>query len=467
MGSEEKQEEEQKGEVSSSENYPAEPKADFHKISDLFKAVNKDSSGQSPEEFKELASLAQTRGKPRGIEPILAPRFGPVNEGALPAGAVSMEILGEVRSSGTKVEVPPLPPVPGIPHREDILLDTHGERPQTAVRDPLFAARILEQEREALAWPITILPKTSRITPIAPPEGGEQEGDSVKTIRTYQSDVAEALKKQKTSVIQMVLAEHKRKEKNAEELSPTSKKNLPVILTSAFFIVLSIVLIGGGGFYFLSNNKSVESPTEKTEVPALVFAEAKKGIDITGFSRDRVISEVNKEINASNLRLDSVLNIYFAERVDPSAPLSPTNTLRLVSTERFFRALESKMPNALSRSLEPQFMLGVHAFNGNEAFLILKTNFFENAFAGMLKWEEFMGRELLPLFASSEGKDVYGKNFQDFVLKNKDLRVLYNETGEIVLLYSFYDNNTIVVSTSPDTLDEVIARLSRPKEGAQ
>ncbi|MCR4306633.1 MAG: hypothetical protein NUV42_01560 [Candidatus Yonathbacteria bacterium] len=434
MDSEEKQREEQKEEKNSSKNYSAEPDGDFNKISDLFKTVN-NTGGQLSDAPQRASAI-------------------PIKE-RVPETSRGMS--GSVETRGVQ------PPAPSIPRKEDILLDTHGEG-QTAVKDPLFAARILEQEQESLVRPPTILPKISRITPVAPSEGEEEGGTEVKTIRTYQSDVAEALKKQKTSVIQMVLAEHKRKETNTEELSPTSKKNLPVILVSALFIALSVMLIGGGGFYFLSKNKSAENPTQEAMVPSPVFAEAKKGIDITGLSRDRIIDEVNKEMSASNLRLDSVLNIYFAERIDPSLLLSPTNTLRLVSTERFFSALESKMPNALSRSLESQFMLGVHAFNGNEAFLILKTNFFENAFAGMLKWEEFMARELLPLFASPAGKEVYDRNFQDFVLKNRDLRVLYNGTGEIVLLYSFYDNNTIVVSTSPDTLDEVTSRLSRPKE---
>ncbi|MCR4330493.1 MAG: hypothetical protein NUV49_01270 [Patescibacteria group bacterium] len=432
MDSEEKNREEQKEEGDSSQNYSAKPDENFKKISDLFKTVN-NTGGQ----FSDT---------PQGGSAI------PINKGA----------PSNTETGTTKMEGVP-PPAPSLSRKEDILLDTHGEK-QTAVKDPLFAARILKQEQESLVRPTAILPKISRITPVMPREG-EEEGDTeVKTIRTYQSDVAEALKKQKTSVIQMVLAEHKRKETNVEELSPTSKKNLPVLLVSALFIVLSVLLIGGAGFYFLSKNKSAENPTQENKVSSIVLAEEKKGIDITGLSRDRIIDEVHKEMNASNLRLDSVLNIYFAERINPSLPLSQTNTLRLVSTERFFSALESKIPNALSRSLESPFMLGVHAFNGNEAFLILKTNFFENAFAGMLKWEEFMARELLPLFASPAGKEVYDRNFQDFVLKNKDLRVLYSETGEIVLLYSFYDNNTIVISTSPDTLDEVTSRLSRPKE---
>ncbi len=428
MDSEEKQEEE----GDSSKNYSAEPDGDFNKISGLFKAVNNTDTALPGREGERYAT---------------------------PAREEALKTLE--RALGGETERVPAP-APRVPPK-DILLDTRKEE-QTAVKDPLFAARILEQEQGALAQPITVLPKISRITPVLPPEGEGQGGTDVRALRTYQSDVAEALKKQKTSVIQMVLAEHKRKEKTAEELSPTSKKNLPVIVVSALFIVLSVVLVGGAGFYFLSNNKSAESPTQETAVPSQVFAEAKKGIDITGLSRDRILDEIRKEISSSNLRLDSVLNIYFAERVDPSAPPSPTNTMRIVSTERFFNALESKIPNALSRSLEPQFMLGVHAFNGNEAFLILKTNFFENAFAGMLKWEEFMARELLPLFASPAGKEAYDRNFQDFVLKNRDLRVLYNETGEIVLLYSFYDNNTIVVSTSPDTLEEIVTRLSKPKE---
>jgi len=429
--------EKQKGEALSSTGNASGPDGGFHKISDLFKAVNDTANGSSGAPADNVPAPDRNT----------AAQHTPPKTGQPPVKRAGEEIA---------------PPQPlRVPRKEDILLDKNALEPRTALRDPLFAAHVLRQEQEAgkqSAADAAPVPRQPQAPPPAPPEA-----PSIKALRTYQGDVAEALKKQKTSVIQMVLAEHDRKEKNREALSPTSKKNLPLVAVSIFFVVLSILLIGGGGLYYAAKQKNISGAPKAVEVPSLVFAETKKGIEITGLSRDRIINEVSAEITGANLRLDFIEHIYFAERLDPSAPRDENNALRLVGTDTFLRAIESKMPNTLSRSLEPLFMLGTHAFNGTEAFLILKTSFFENAFAGMLRWEEFMARELLPLFASSASKSVYDSGFEDLVFKNRDLRVLRDETGEIILLYSFYDNATIVISTSLDTLDEVVMRLNRPK----
>ena len=82
----------------------------------------------------------------------------------------------------------------------------------------------------------------------------------------------------------------------------------------------------------------------------------------------------------------------------------------------------------------------------------------------MLKWEERMAREILPLSGTSVEGALADKKFQDIVVKNRDLRALLNEQGDIVLLYTFYDRETLIITRTTSTLDEVITRLTRPKK---
>jgi hypothetical protein len=46
------------------------------------------------------------------------------------------------------------------------------------------------------------------------------------------------------------------------------------------------------------------------------------------------------------------------------------------------------------------------------------------------------------------------------VVENHDARVLYNNTGDIVLLWTFVDQHTLAITTNPATLREIISRLS-------
>jgi hypothetical protein len=59
-------------------------------------------------------------------------------------------------------------------------------------------------------------------------------------------------------------------------------------------------------------------------------------------------------------------------------------------------ALEINAPDILVRTLTPSWMLGIFTdSNGQKsAFVIVTTNFFQNAFAGMLQWESVMSDDL-------------------------------------------------------------------------
>jgi hypothetical protein len=132
----------------------------------------------------------------------------------------------------------------------------------------------------------------------------------------------------------------------------------------------------------------------------------------------------------------------------------------------------------------------------------LTNNFFQNAYAGMITWEKTMPDDLvnvfgyadttalpisfaytsptstsaLPNFASSTATSsipsfVYTTpissyftiqgSFKDGVIKNKDVRAFTEPDGTILVLYSFVDNNTIVITTDENTLAEIINRLEK------
>ena len=157
-------------------------------------------------------------------------------------------------------------------------------------------------------------------------------------------------------------------------------------------------------------------------------------------------------------------------------------------------------------------MLGTYNDNGTAApFIILTNNFFQNAYAGMISWEKTMPDDLvnvfgyadktvkqentvttvlpisfastsptstpaLPNFASSTATSaipsfVYTPpissyfniqgSFKDGVIDNKDVRAFTEPDGTMLVLYSFVDNNTIVITTDENALAEIINRLEK------
>jgi len=61
--------------------------------------------------------------------------------------------------------------------------------------------------------------------------------------------------------------------------------------------------------------------------------------------------------------------------------------------------------------------------------------------------------------SSTTNSFINRRQFEDAIIKNRDARVLKNQNGVIIFLYSFPDKNTLVITTTPDVYEEINDRL--------
>jgi hypothetical protein len=135
--------------------------------------------------------------------------------------------------------------------------------------------------------------------------------------------------------------------------------------------------------------------------------------------------------------------------------------------------MEFKIPEILKRTLLPDFMVGTFSFGKNLPFIILKTSYFENAYAGMLSWENDLEKDFQVLFRLTGYQTAGGilaeltpttiKKFSDSVIVNKDVRILKDETGQIMLLYGIIDKETIIITVNDTAFKEILTRLNNEK----
>lgn len=284
-----------------------------------------------------------------------------------------------------------------------------------------------------------------------PPQAKPAEAESsLRAIRTFQADVAQSVKQNKTSFAHMVIAEDEKRKALAEIESPTSRKNMIFLVVGA-----GLLLVGTISAIIIFNKTRISTVTPQAiSQPALVLTEKDAHISATGLNTEQFAKAIGDEVKNVNNKLDGIENISFSEKSDGlDTPLS---------TQRFFFFLDSRAPPTLLRSLDPKFMFGVHTYNGNHPFIVLKTNYYENAFAGMLSWEQYLARDLFTIFNINKTSNdpAYSKEFSDKTVKNRDARVLLDEEGNIILFYVFKDRDTIIITTSGDTLNEVVRRLN-------
>ena len=118
--------------------------------------------------------------------------------------------------------------------------------------------------------------------------------------------------------------------------------------------------------------------------------------------------------------------------------------------------LALRMPGSLTRSIT-NLNFGLRR-TGDEtvSFIILKTESFDTAFAGMFNWERFMSADLTPFFGNTVNKSldlqsrtntqIVDAEFVDAYVNNRHIRTLYDETGTERIVYGIIDQHTIVIT---------------------
>ena len=286
------------------------------------------------------------------------------------------------------------------------------------------------------------------------------------TLRTYRDDVVLAVK-QGASVTSIAAAEAVRRAKAgaafAEEEPPQKSLDFKKLIIWVGAAVLILSVVGGVAGFAISLRGTQEKQTVAFRPAEFMFVERAAELPVGNLEKAELLQLLSRVVAAGNSTLGA-LEQYYLTRVVAEEP-------QLLSAQEFLFAVGAEVPESLPRSLEQPFFFGVHIFNGNQPLLIFKTNSYENAFAGMLSWEGTLQRDLAPAFGTALGAADLEQtgtttasitpraSFRDMVIRNKDARVLRNRTGQVVLLYSFIDRSTLLITTNEYTLNEAVSRL--------
>lgn len=291
-------------------------------------------------------------------------------------------------------------------------------------------------------------------------------------VRTYKSDVEEAIKMDRVSSMDIAIAEEKKRQKYQPIVPPD---DAPKSRKAIFFIISLLFVFAGIGafnFNYIKEKVSLAPAPKKTfEIVALITADSNAELNLSELSKKDADDSLFELINLADIKPNSIQNIYITKSIIENGK----ETKKLMESKEFLPLISSKIPDILLRSLSPEYMIGNHSWNGNQPFIILKTDSYENAFAGMLSWEKNIAGDLSALFprnippSTQEGTTTteqilsYKKDFEDVLVKNKDARALRDETGNIFLIYALPDKKTVIITSNTETLAELFDRLIRAR----
>lgn len=264
-----------------------------------------------------------------------------------------------------------------------------------------------------------------------------EHSEALPNIRTYASDMSEEIRKRGETLSTIVNAEKIRTGGKDEAVPETEKrqeriKNLTLIAGAGLLVLIGISAVIGV-FIFMQQHppelpKTGMIPTNRTE-----------SLDAQ--------SNPSLQTALAELRDSASLNLGEIEEI------SVTGGAALLSAETILTRLGA--PSILARNAT-DIMVGVHSYNHNQPFILVRVSAYDRAFDGMLSWEPKMGESLGAFFAPAHGA-APKLRFSDGVFQNLDVR---ESQPEWRILYAFPEKNLLLITTNESTLREVTTRLT-------
>jgi len=283
-------------------------------------------------------------------------------------------------------------------------------------------------------------------------------------VHTFKDDVQDLVRNKKMSFSRIAALESDRDERipqNEEKRDPW--KTTMIISLAILFLVIGGVITFGTFYAYKLNTSPNLTPLLD---PSIIFTEAREKIDITNTNKGGVMTLLADSKRNVLSPAGSVIEFYIT-KFNYSRNGQKT-TYHLNSTD-FLKTINASVPNTFIQALGPKYVVGVYVTDRNVPFLILTTKSYGYAFSGMLAWEKNIEENLMPFFSPSTDftrpVSTQGNNtFADTVIENLDARILRDKNGNIRILYSFINRNTIVITTDVRAVVELAKRLRVQKK---
>ncbi len=286
--------------------------------------------------------------------------------------------------------------------------------------------------------------------------------ENIKTIHTYSSDMADAVRTNEASVIKIALAEQEKREREAL-YKQAEGSNIKKFL----LLIGSIVLIGlavGGVYYLMKKNNAVNAPVQNTtaNIETLISYDDQAFLDMSNATSTIDTASIIQGELKKNGKSGGIKSLFLTHVVNAKPDLLPLS--------KFLSLLKLTAPSLLIRSLDDQYMTGAYQPTDGSVpahlFFLFKTKDYSQSYAGLLGWEKTMLDDLFNLFnidVSGNNSVLLEKPWKDVVINNVDARALYTDDNKAVLYYLFIDKDNFLITDNIDAIKEVSQRLLAKK----
>ncbi len=281
-------------------------------------------------------------------------------------------------------------------------------------------------------------------TPTAEGQAAASNRSKISSLHTLRGDVTEYIKERDISLTE--IAAQSARQRYSRDESGRSKR---FFILAAIFVLFAAGLGFGGWYFFLKEKPVSEKNTFQTPKPIIV-SEKQEIITLKSEDRSELVGSIQQKMD-SPIALNTILDIPIL--------LETPDKKEFLKTESFFNILEIAPPANMIQSLEGSFGLGVYYLKKNVPFLVLKIRSLELATAGMFEWEKKLSSDLAPVLLI-KNKALIGAKFRDGVLKNHDIRILFDASNNPIITYTFINTEYLLFTIDSETIEEIFRRFS-------
>ena len=326
-----------------------------------------------------------------------------------------------------------------------------------------------------------------------------EERSPVVSLHTMKTDFQQAARQDKISVIRAAsMAADKRAARGGaprQTDAPTKGRFRTALLILTTTILL--LALGAAALYAVYYLQTAKPAASTQNAIGLLFAEQQTLLPIDGQSGASLKQTIQKVMTKGGVAGTIV-------QIIPTVKDDTTGQQRHATFGEFLRALGAHPSDEFVRSFSDDFFFGIHFADTPSPVFVVPVTSHDHAFAGMLTWEKTIDTELGGLFvqlspfkaatvatlmasttapgpaATSTGTSTVpaaptapsptmqdllpSRTFEDLVMRNYDVRVLKDDSGTIVLYYSFPTQNILIISASPYTFPEALSRLQAARK---
>lgn len=267
-------------------------------------------------------------------------------------------------------------------------------------------------------------------------------------IHTYAEDMGREIQKRGATIASIVTAERARAPVSDEPVQEQPRHVNLFVIGAVVLLILGVGAIGSTAYYLVTR-----SATVSTAQPAAPLIPVNSRGAVTYQPGDSLTLKLAAARSSASLNLGEIEELDVTEN---GMPMSATDILTALGA-----------PNALARNAV-SVMVGLHAYDHIQPFLIIRVAAYDLTFQAMLNWEQTVGANLGNFFAPASvaanavAAHPPALSFTDTTIANLSVRTSQSAWP---ILYAFPQQNLLIITTNEGTLREILTRLSLQSSG--